>query len=484
MELKSLDISYCYLTKSKFKSLSNSEFNSTTQNSNVVLTLENLKNIFSKSNKLISLNFSGIDLFNHDEDALVDLIDKLPDLECLKLSQLPNLKVDTVNKLIRKCTKLKQIDLENSIQIDDLNQKSIETILETVVSQLDLKSKFRIINLKKARINNPQLLMEQICFFDNLVHLDMSCAIFQRSFSSSTRLNQYIDSFATNLSKCDKLEILELSYCDFLVNDSFIKIITNKLTKLKRLDLRNCGNITDVALHFITYFLVNLTHLDISWCQNVSDNGLDFNIEYEDSKKLLNEFNKHLNGACRCMRKYTEQPFLLMKTKAQIALNEKKQFCKCNGNENEDLNEEKVELDFNILKQLDASLINENFSLKSLKNLKVLKLEACVNITDEGLLNGVNLNQLQELDIKLCTNITGDFVRSDVVNKFNNMKILNFNQCIQFKEENLINIVKRSPNLKELSVSAVSSVSNNLVELLLKEKRLLSLLGNFISIYL
>jgi hypothetical protein len=483
--LKLLDISFCCLTKNKFKSLSNNNEQKTQlSNSNVCLTLENLKNIFdNKLKKLESINLSGIDLFNTDDEALVDLIDKLPELKVLKLASLPNLKLDSVSRILRKLSKLSQIDLENSIQIDDLNQKSIETILETITSmENNLKDCFKIISMKKAKINNPQMLLEQIGSFENLVHLDLSCALFQRSFSTPARLNQYIENFAINLSKCDKLEFLELSYCDFLVNDTFIKIIAQNLLKLKKLDLRNCSNITDVSLHYITYFLVNLTYLDISWCQNLSDNGFDFNIQFEDSKKLLNEFNKHLNGACRCMRRYTEQPFLLIKTKAQIAQSEKKNFCSCNPNEEIEIKE----IDFKSIQKADESLIKDNFSLKSLKHLKVLKLEACINISDDGLANGLNMYQLQELDIKLCTNITGDFVPNDSKTKFNNLKILNLNQCIKFKEENLVNLLTRSSNLKELSLSAIQSVTNRVVEILLKEKKLLTLLGKlfFLSFFL
>ena len=482
--LVSLDISFCSLTKNKFKSLSNSEQNQNFSASNVTLTLENFKVLLDRLKKLTAINLSGIDLLNHDEEALVDLIEKLTELESLNLSNLQNLRVDAVSRVLRKTTKLKEIILENSIQIDDSNQKSIETVLETITKQQnDFKSSpsplVKVINMKKAKINSPQLLMEQIGHFDCLTHLDLSCALFQRSFSTTTRLNQYIESFAQNLSKCKQLETLELSYCDCLVNDTFMKIITKCLTKLKKLDIRNCSNITDVSLHFITYFLVNLVYLDVSWCQNLSDNGLDFNIELEESKKLLNDFNKHLNGSCRCMRKYTSSPFLLIKTKAQLAMNEKKQFCVCTSDatSQEMTTIENNEIDFKMLKKLDASLINENFSLKSLKNLKVLKLESCINFSDKGLSNGLNMHQLHELDIKLCTNITGEFVSKSKTKKFNNLKIVNLNQCINFKEEHLADLIIRSSNLKELSVSALISVNSHIVGILLKEKKMLTLLG-------
>jgi hypothetical protein len=53
---------------------------------------------------------------------------------------------------------------------------------------------------------------------------------------------------------------------------------------------------------------------------------------------------------------------------------------------------------------------------------------------------------------------------------------LNLNQCTAFAEENLYRIIESAPNLKELSMSAVPSVRNRMVEVLLEKKRLLTLL--------
>ena len=493
--LKSIDISFCILTKTNYKSISNSiNYNNginiigssdSGSGSTVVLTIENLIKQLSKLNDLNSLNLSGIDLFNHDDSLLLSLIESLPRLEELYLSNLPTLKVQSVNKIFNKLPKLKLIDLNASIQIDDSNQKSIESIFETADRTL---SNLETLKLNKAKINDPELLVKQISCLNRLVYLDLSCVMFQRSFGTVNRLNLYIESFAASLAECESLQYLILSYCDFLVNDTFVKTIARKLTKLKHLDLRNCSQITDQSLHHISYYLAELVHLDLSWCQNISDYGLDSSIEYSKDKQLLNEFKKHLNGSCRCMRKYTEQPFLLLKTKTELAQEMKKQFCSCSGSTNsEDLNESSLKNEkFNEL----FGDLGEELSLKKLKHLKVLRLESCVNISDIGLFNGVNLGQLYELDIKLCTNINGDFIfslmkdfeknaaLSSQFNKknlklFNNLKVLNLNQCIKFKQDNLLNIVEHAPNLRELSVSAISSISNSLIELLLNLKKLL-----------
>ena len=224
------------------------------------------------------------------------------------------------------------LDLNGSIQVDDLNQKSVEYILDTVNSVGDTHaSTLRKLKLSKAKINEPEQFLKQISRLTNLVYLDLSCVLFMRSFGTVNRLNQYIANFATSLGLCERLEHLQLSYCSFLVNDPFIKIIARKLGKLKHLDLRNCSQITDQSVHYISKYLTELVHLDLSWCQNISDHGLDYSIVYSKDTKLLDEFNKHLNASCRCMRKYTEQPFLLIKTKAELASEMKKEFCTCQG---------------------------------------------------------------------------------------------------------------------------------------------------------
>lgn len=480
--LESLDISFCLMTKKNFKSIiSSPDLNLNQSASAVVLTIENLLKQEVKLENLKSINLSGIEIFNHDEESLLKLVEKLKNLEEIYLSNLPFLKVDTVMKIFEKIPNLKLIDLNGSIQIDDLKQNSVEHCLET--SRLlhnDEMSRLEILKLSKAKINDPRLFIEQIQHLSKLTYLDLSCAMFQRSFGTVDRLNNFIEQFAFNLSKCEKIETLMLSYCDFIVTDTFIRIISKKLTKLKHLDLRNCSQITDQSLHVISTFLTKLVHLDLSWCQNISDYGLCKSIEYNKDQQLLNEFNKHMNGSCRCVRKYTDQPFLLIKTKMELSSENRKQFCGCNVNDIE--TGENGAFDGGVE---DLSFIEEikcDASLKNLKFLKVLKLESCINVSDIGLSSGVNLAKLNELDIKLCTNITGDFIVSGLEldsNKngsrqsFNNFRTVNLNQCIKLKEDNLILLVENSPNLRELSISAIPSISNRLVECLLRLKKML-----------
>lgn len=502
--LESLDLSYCCLTKSNYKSLSENNLKLVKDSASMaVLTLENLIRSLSQiGHSLKSINLSGIDLFNHDEKALLDVISKLPNLEELHLARLASIRLETMTKIQSSLPNLKHLDLNCSMQSDDGSTGNVEGLmLASVMCHADKQSQWRIAKLNKGKVQSPQLLLDSLLCMPNLRHLDLSAIMFHCSFGTVNKRNEYIESFATNLSHCSQLEHLYLSYTDFLVNDTFIKIVSKNLTNLKTLDLKSCNQITDVALHAISTNLKSLVSLNISWCQNISDYGLDRSIAYDNKKKLMNELNAHLNGACRCMRKYTEQPFLLIKTKAEIntSVDKSKPICSCLSSTttttlldelsiDENLQQlEKLEiLERKTIKSSDLDRFDDDASLRNLRSLRVLRMESCTNITDAGLKNGIDLSQLEELDIKLCTNITGEFIYSSAdgeestsrakiaKNKYSRLKILNLNQCVKFGEENLIEIVENAPNMRELNVSAITNITNHLISVLLKHKRLLS----------
>ncbi len=208
---------------------------------------------------------------------------------------------------------------------------------------------------------------------------------------------------------------------------------------------------------------------------------------------LIGELEGRLNTSCSCIKKLRDQPFLLLKIRGQyndISADVLNQLCsKCSNGfkliENELDRHDQADGIENCLDgmkhKFQASKMGVSeieLSLKNLRRLKVLKMESCVNITDNGLSSGIDLNQLRELDIKLCTNLTGKFLDSheDNFRILNNLKAINLNQCTSFLEENLYRILENSPNLKELSVSALPAINSRMVEVLLEQKKVLSLL--------
>lgn len=463
-KLTDLDLSYCNFTKTKFKSVKNTSLNANSL-SNCVLTFENLISKLNHFFNLESLNLSGVENLIYNQDSFFEFIEVLPSLGRIHLENLPNLKLETGIQIIENMKNLIEINLNNSIQNYDLKQNGIEALIEKSCSESG--SSIQILRISRANINNRKIFSDTFSAFHQLKHLDLSCLVFNSTFGTATKLNEFIDSFSTNISKCDKLEHLNLSYCDFLVNDNFVRIISNSLIKLKHLNIRNCSHITDTSLHLISSSFKKLVHLDLSWCNNISDHGLDYSINLDQDKKTLNEFRKHINGNCRCIKAFAEQPFLMIKAKNGLVIERSTRFFGCLSKVNQQ--EQNLEVD---TKQFFGS--NRNSSLKNLRELKVLKLESCSNITDLGIYNGINWEKLVEFNLNLCTNVTGDFVKSEE-KSFTNLKILTLNQCLKFEEDNLLYLIERSPNLKELAVAGLSNVTNNLIDTLLRLRKFLVL---------
>lgn len=463
-KLTHLDLSYCNFTKTKFKSVNNSSLNADSL-SNCVLTFENLISKINYFLNLKSLNLSGVENLIYNQDSFFEFIQILPSLDRIHLENLPNLKLETGIQIIQNIKNPIEINLNNSIQNYDFKQNGLEVLIEKSCSQFG--SSIQILTLYRANINNKKLFSDTFSTLNQLKHLDLSCLVFNSSFGTANKLNEFIDNFSTNISKCDKLEHLNLSYCDFLVTDNFVRIISNSLINLKHLNIRNCSQITDTSLHLISSSFKKLVHLDLSWCNNISDNGLDSSIDLDQDKKILNEFRKHINGTCRCMKAFAEQPFLMIKAKNGLVMDQSTRFFGCLNKVNRE--EQQLELVVENKKFCNSS---GGSSLKNLRHLKVLKLESCVNITDLGIYNGINWKQLVEFDVKLCINVTGDFVKSEE-KTFTNLKILSLNQCIKFEENNLLYIIDRSPNLRELSVAGLSNVTNNLIDTLLRLRKFL-----------
>ena len=227
-QITRLELSHCCLTKSNYKSIGsniNSQFGSSA--SMAVLTLENLFRLLDNELRhLSSINLSGIDLFNHDDQTLIRIVEKLPDLEDLYLANLPSLKLDAILKIQKIRPNLKLIDLNGSIQVDETALNSIELYLQASVDvQEDKLSKLETLKFSKAKINNPYLFLESIGSMARLTYLDLSCIMIQCSFGTVAKRNQYINEFATNLAQCGQLESLVLSYCDILFTDSFVQIV-------------------------------------------------------------------------------------------------------------------------------------------------------------------------------------------------------------------------------------------------------------------
>jgi hypothetical protein len=428
---------------------------------NLIIQLESLKN-------LKSLDLSSIRLFNFDDKLLLKVFASLTNnWEELKLNNLVGLRIDTLKKMLSQNINLeniKIIELKNSIKhLDDIGMfgQILSTLTLTNIDDSCLSRIEKLDLSTTVTITNPLSFAQNLSKLKHLNHLDLSGMQFQRSFSSPDTLNACIGEFACHLGECCEMKFLNVSYCDFLINDEFMKIICRRMKKLVHLDVRSCSKLTDTTLHFIFTYLLNLEYLDLSWCQSISDKGLSISNSWSTSSKDSSLINS-IDDQTICKRTMYNTPFKRLKLKAEADA------------EIDALNLEEMKL--NSKKSIQKSLseekeIDENVSIYNLKNLKVLKMESCRNISDKGLLSLFNILQMREIDVKLCSNITGEFLKySALTSSLNCLRILNLNQCSQLNESYLIDFLKRASYLKELNVSGISSISDNLIDTLLNNK--------------
>ncbi|XP_077997065.1 uncharacterized protein LOC144450342 [Glandiceps talaboti] len=81
------------------------------------------------------------------------------------------------------------------------------------------------------------------------------------------------------LSKCRKLEQLDLKGVSFISDAGLTPLLANSDSALTKLCLAE-ANITDVSMHRIgKYFGPKIKDLDISWCEEVTDNGISAVVE-------------------------------------------------------------------------------------------------------------------------------------------------------------------------------------------------------------
>ena len=474
--LARLDISFCNLTKTNYKSVSSSLLQAagTTSStaSTVVFTVENLIKQLNNNGgggqvDLRSLDLSGIELFNHDEVSLLALGDATPRLEELRVAQLANLRVDTLGRLVAKLPALTLIDLNASCQFDLTKATGRSVSIEQCLSL----TRLRVLNMRKSIVCDAVRLSRQLVdFAATLTHLDLSCATFVSA--SDQRLGPL--EFARSIGQCERLEHLSLAYCDQLVTDAFVTHVSERLGgRLAHLDVRNCTQLSDAALHSIARHLVRLVHLDVSWCHNLTDYGLDATLANDVQMHIAHAINKELNAS---IREYAKQPFLMMRRRNEIAqlvhktrqMNEEKEKeTETEATENKQDEEEEEEK-------------TKPVSLRNLKRLRVLRMESCRNVSDMGLLSGVDVSQLRELDVKLCTGLAGSFLFASAVNELSNFKLFphmrtfNVSQCTRFSEESLLLLVENAPRLRELAVSSVQAVTSRLCEALMRERRALT----------
>jgi len=201
-------------------------------------SIENLSN-------LVRLDVGGCSVTKFDFEAqnklTIMLIDHCEYLTSISVVNAPNL----VNLNLSECQKLSSIYLRGTPNLEEFrmeNSKSL-TDLELDCGKLEI---FEVVNLNcLTSIEINQALSLKTLYVEN-------CAVLEKlSFESISNLQKLVvidcpyveDSFATNLSKCEKLTEIRIGNCD-----SFYSFEFSNSNCIKSLDISSLNNLSSLIV--------------------------------------------------------------------------------------------------------------------------------------------------------------------------------------------------------------------------------------------
>jgi hypothetical protein len=205
------------------------------------------------------------------------------------------------------------------------------------------------------------------------------------------------EGFTLPLSMCapNHLQSLILLNCKNIMGNGLIAI-ARSCRNLQHLDLSNCQNITDDGLIAISENCYNLTLLNLWWCKKITDDGL---IAIVRSCKFLQLLD--LSGC----EQITNIGFIAI---SQYCYNiHTLSFDKCEKITNNGI--EAIAKSCKKLTELRASNITKNslIAIASCDDLEHLQLIACNDLTDEiVLLYVTKFKNFKSINIIQCNNIT------------------------------------------------------------------------------
>jgi len=259
------------------------------------------------------------------------------------------------------------------------------------------------------------------------------------------------DDAVSQLSKCPRLETLDLGSCEEVTDYGILKIAESKLcTYLKRISLAKCKRLTDKSIarlatrcgmleslnlagcHFVTDLTVEslasgcpyLTELDLSSCEDVTDSAVqalvvgcpDLQVlsleELSLSSKCLSAL-KSLNRLKSLNLAYSREVSddCIMKLAVGCPDIESIDLSYCNNQRFTIQGLQRAILQWRNLTTLNLRGLNWLNAPFYHPNVRVLNLSWCKNLSDEVLLNGfTKCPQLVSLDLARCGNVTGGAV--------------------------------------------------------------------------
>lgn len=268
---------------------------------------------------------------------------------------------------------------------------------------------------------------------------------------SVQRCRAVTDLGISDLWKLTKLINLNISECELIQGQGILKGLCQKPNlKFKELRLSHLGNISDDIVIRLAESLPNLIVLDLGFCYNaVTDRSVQAILSNNRYLRSLNLMmcekvtDSGLTGmGLKLIPSKIKQPEVTLKlplgSKAEIEI----------------IRDAKLKQ--GVMEMCENDYLGSDFSgfsLKNLKGLQELNLSGCNRVSDVSLKHAFLLNELKNLDLSYCQQITEEGL---IFISKNNKSIesLNLDFCHNVNNEGVCHVVE---NLKRLKTFIVGS---------------------------
>lgn len=383
------------------------------------------KFIKNRADKIKEINFNSTLIDGNALESLSE-IDGLQ-LTALHLRQCDQLTNDGFIKLIKTQPFLTHLDLTFSVRITDPSLMEICENLKTL----------KVLKLRRCRALTDAS-VKMVVDLPLLEVLDISEC---EALTSAAVMSGIA---------AKKNEILKEFYLSALnICEKTIQKIAENIPNLRVLDLSFCFNhVDDTSVQMILKNLVLLRELNLDLCERISDAGLTGMSMKEKMEDLENNKDDEpiedkrepiVSGSMFVPEPVRQPNFKIsLRTKAE-----------------EEIVSDAMRKNAMMQMAMEINLQDHessNYSIASLRGLRVLKLGNCNKISDVSLIYNFKLPELKELNLSKCQQISAIGIKS-LVENCPSLEVLNLSECHNISDKCIELISTKLPRLTNLNIS-------------------------------
>uniref|UniRef100_A0A0E0F1N4 TNase-like domain-containing protein n=1 Tax=Oryza meridionalis TaxID=40149 RepID=A0A0E0F1N4_9ORYZ len=206
--------------------------------------------------------------------SLAAITTSCPSLISLRMESCSLVSSKGLQLIGRRCTHLEELDLTDT-DLDDEGLKALSGCSK--LSSLKIGICLRITDEGLRHVSKSCPDLRDIDLYrsgaisdEGVTHIAQGCPMLESiNLSYCTKLT---DSSLRSLSKCIKLNTLEIRGCPMVSSAGLLEIATG-CRLLSKLDIKKCFEINDMGMIFLSQFSHNLRQINLSYC-SVTDIGL------------------------------------------------------------------------------------------------------------------------------------------------------------------------------------------------------------------